>query len=62
MERNVPLTCPNPARAQALLGDLFGGSVVKSYRLTRERQDGMALAHGRTQRTDLKDCQRRFRG
>lgn len=49
--------------------DVFGGNVVESYRLTRERQDGtvlqtvsVAVDRGRTERIDLKDCQRRFRG
>ena len=49
--------------------DVFGGDVVESYTLTCERPDGTVLQtatvtvdRGRTQKLDLKDCQRRFRG
>jgi hypothetical protein len=49
--------------------DVFGGDILESYRLTCERPDGTVLQtvtvtvdRGRTQRHDLKECQRRFRG
>jgi hypothetical protein len=53
----------------ALVGEVFFGSVNESCRLTSERRHGQALetvsgavAHGRSKRTDFEDCQRRFGG
>jgi hypothetical protein len=49
--------------------DVFGGNIVESYSLSCERPDGTVLERttvtvdrGRTRRTDLRECLRRFNG